>query len=201
MNIPRQQLTPAIVKAAQNHSTSGPVVQDAYVALDLSTVTPALPAPAINVCTNAIADIVRMRINIGIARMPASPQVDLQATNYFAKGSVLGAAGAIEKLKMVQCLLDLACVNAQRCAETSNNDERKNLQDAASFCGGSLKVILLDAKSPAAGAMDPIIKIHQVSPAAAEGIVRAAVGPLKTVFNQLTDPPKVTPRQQAATAP
>lgn len=197
----REQLTSGIVNAVKNHPTSGPIVQDAYRALDLSGVTPALPAAGLNKATDAMNAILAERVNQYVVAVPTDVQVDRDPANYLWRSPVLAAAQAKQREESVQNLVNLLAVAGARAQQAKVAAERDNLQRVAEAAAGALQNIMTNMNNPAAAAaFRPFLRMGQLAPGQFQQNLQAAIGAARQIkdFAKLQDPPQLKAIEQAA---
>lgn len=206
-NANNEKLTSGIVGAVKNHPTSGPIVQDAYRALDLSSAKPPLPALGLNKATDAINAILAERVSQYVVSVPTDPQVDRDPANYLWRDAVLAAAapkpGAASKQRdeAVQNLVNLLSVSGSRFFEAKIAADRTNLQGVTEAAAGAMQNIMTSlGNKDAAATFRPMLKVGQLSPAQFQQNLQAAIVAVRQMpdFSKLQDPPKSKPMDRTA---
>lgn len=193
-----EKLTAGIVDAVKKHPQSGPIVQDAYRALDITKIQPALPAAGIDKATTAINDILAARVQMYVNGLPADVQADRDPTLYL--WNVVNARQPAVMLTSVQNLVNLLSVTSQRLSQTSG-DTRDRLQKVAENAAGSLIVIFTNTGNDAPiASLKPFQRIGMMNgPQMADRLANAVTEIRKVpAFKSLKDPPVVQPLAQAA---
>ncbi len=135
-----EKLTTGIVQAVKKHPTSGPIAQDAYKALDVTRIQPALPQAGITKAVTAINDMLAFRVQLYVKDLPPALQADRDATLILS--TVIDVK---DPAASVQNLIDLLGVTTQRYV-AAGGAERDALQKIVENAAGALIVIFQKTK-------------------------------------------------------
>jgi hypothetical protein len=194
-------LIPALVAAAKKHAKYGPIVQAAYVALDIqdkgpNSVLPAQWAVAVPVVADAIVEIMLERIKLFDRGVPMWSAAEGTAIHFLTRSDIWRAklpADAAQKLHLrtVQATSDLIGVAGQRVQAAGN--ERGELYNMLKT--GAAGLLVNDEKLKAD---DTLKKLHGITNTTPNQVViplcQQVYPVLKAVpeFKDLKPPPQLS---------
>ena len=202
-----QKLTENVVNVVSRNQATGPLVDDAYRALDQSD-NKDIPPAGKAVCTAALLDVMKRRVDLYQQAAPNDPQYEIRPLGALSKGDVFAAANAELRVRIVQTTSDLLAVAAQRFAEyppADKSDARNRLLEVVRIAAGALRVqiersgVPSDAKSAVATATRTMAEIDR-NPGQVANAIKSVVAAVKQgpEFAGLKDPPTVQPKTAAA---
>lgn len=196
-SINNEKLTTGIIEAVKKHSESGPIIQDAYKALDVSGVS-GLPAAGLTKAAESMNQLLSFRIQLYVKGLPVDIQADRDPTLFLWK--VVSSQDPGSARQSVQNLINLLSVTSQRFMEVSGGDTKDRLKRVSESAAGSLIVIFQSLKTPGPiSAFNPFKNIGMINPRQLLSMLQTAVAETRKVslFSEIQDPPSVEPAQPA----
>lgn len=193
-----EKLTTGILEAVMKHPESGPIIQDAYKALDVSAIN-GLPSTGITKATEAMNQLLAFRIQLYVKGLPVDIQADRDPTLFLWK--VVSSKEPELARKSVQNLINLLSVTVQRFLETPAGDIKERLKRVSESAAGSLIVIFQSLRTPdPVPVFNPFKNVGMINPKQISSLLQNAVSETRKVslFSEIKDPPAVEPLQSRA---
>lgn len=190
-----EKLTTGILEAVKKHPESGPIIQDAYKALDVSGVS-GLPLAGVAKAAEAMNQLLAFRIQLYIKGIPVDIHADRDPTLFLWK--VVSSNDPELAKKSVQNLINLLAVTAQRFVETPGGEVKDRLKRVCESAAASLIVIFQTLQTPGPiAAFNPFKSIGIINATQLSSMLQNAVAETRKVslFAEIKDPPSVEPAQ------
>ncbi len=197
MNLQNEKISAAIAASVAKAPNSGPILQEAYKALDLTGLIPPMSPAGLCRATDRTNEILAGRVQQYLAGTPIEPQTDRVAITFLSKGEAVnaakaaGAQGADRILKVMQNMLDITSASAERANTLSGAEKTKMLKVTEAAAGA---IFVLSNANPAVDAATKDLRSASGKPVAnpAAGINNILTA-LKALpdYKNLKNPPTI----------
>jgi hypothetical protein len=190
-----ERLPDAIVAAVKARPKSGPLVQEAYEALELRDQN--LNPPNVAIVVPRILDIVEFRNAQYIVGIPEEPLHENGATLFVSAGDVWSKQDKALQVRTMQQLLDLFGLSCHRAAASARSEREqlieviKQTARAMWVVGGHLKSEPLKAALAEATKVNPGIGNEELKSYPAEAF--AAISNIEQFKDKIKPPPTINP--------